>query len=68
MVSDVEISTARYEWAHHRKPRGYGLWYFHMLDGRTLCIPGTYGQARRIAAERARRTQRLQQACVMLCA
>lgn len=68
MVSEVEIITARYEWAHHRKPRGYGLWYFRMPDGRTLCVPGSYAQARRLAADRARRIVDEAPACVLLCA
>ena len=67
MVSDVEIVTARYEWAHHRKPRGYGLWYFRMPDGSMFCVPGTYARARRVAADRARWLGRDGPACVLLC-
>jgi hypothetical protein len=68
MSVNVEISTARYEWAHHRKPRGYGLWYFRMPDGRTLCVHDTYGRAERLAAARARSLVSDPPVCVLLCA
>ena len=53
MSLQVEISTARYEYAHRRKPRGFGLWYFRMPDGLTFSFAGTYAQASREAARRA---------------
>lgn len=36
MSVTIEFSTSRYERLHGRKPRGYGLWYFRMPDGRTF--------------------------------
>lgn len=59
MSKNVEISTAFYESAHHRKPRGFGLWYFRMPDGLTFSFAGTYVRATRAAVERARVPDRL---------
>ncbi len=55
MTPVVEISTARYERVHRRKPRGFTLWYFRMPDGWTFSQPGTYASAKRAAAAQARR-------------
>lgn len=55
MNPDVEISTDRYEWAHHRKPRGFGLWHFTLPDGFTVSVAAAYSRASRIAAAEARR-------------
>jgi hypothetical protein len=54
MAITVEISTSRYEQLHGRKPRGYGLWYFRLPDGRTFAHAGCYYASRRIAAAQAR--------------
>lgn len=51
----VEISTARYERVHRRKPRGFTLWYFRMPDGWTFSQAGTYAAAKRAATAHARR-------------
>jgi hypothetical protein len=51
----IEFSTSRYEHLHGRKPRGYGLWYFRMPDGRTFVHPGCYHESRRAVAAQARR-------------
>lgn len=58
MLHGVEISTGRYEQAHHRKPRGYRLWYFALPGDTTFCFTGTYGEARRAAAVAASRRYR----------
>ena len=65
MSVTIEFSTSRYERLHGRKPRGYGLWYFRMPDGRTFVHPGSYdvcrraveAQAQRIAADTVMRVQ-----------
>jgi hypothetical protein len=65
MSVTIEFSTSRYERLHGRKPRGYGLWYFRMPDGRTFVYPGSYyvsrravkAQARQIAADTVMRVQ-----------
>jgi len=58
MTPNVEISTARYERVHRRKPRGFTLWYFRMPDGWTFSQSGTYASAKRAAAAHAlRRSQ-----------
>ncbi len=54
MTLTVEISTARYERVHRRKPRGFTLWYFRMPDGWTFSQAGTYASAKRAAAAHAR--------------
>jgi hypothetical protein len=46
----IEFSTSRYERLHGRKPRGYGLWYFRMPDGRTFAHPGYYVSRRAVKA------------------
>jgi hypothetical protein len=50
----IEFSTSRYERLHGRKPRGYGLWYFRMPDGRTFAHPGYYYVSRRAVKAHAR--------------
>lgn len=65
MSVTIEFSTSRYERLHGRKPRGYGLWYFRMPDGRTFVHPGPYcvcrrtvkAQAQRIATDTVMRVQ-----------
>ena len=65
MSVTIEFSTSRYERLHGRKPRGYGLWYFRMPDGRTFVHPGSYyvcrrtvkAQAQRIATDTVMRVQ-----------
>ena len=65
MSVSIEFSTSRYERLHGRKPRGYGLWYFRMPDGRTFVHPGSYyvcrraveAQAQRMAADTVMRVQ-----------
>jgi hypothetical protein len=54
MPVTVEFSTSRYERLHGRKPRGYGLWYFRMQDGRTFVHPGYYYVSRRAMKAHAR--------------
>ena len=46
----VEFHTTGYEFAHGRKPRGYGTWAFDFGRGAEF-IPGsmTYGDARKAA-------------------
>jgi hypothetical protein len=55
MSVTVEVSTSRYERLHGRKPRGYGLWYFRMPDGRTFVHSGCYYASCRAAKAHARK-------------
>jgi hypothetical protein len=55
MSVTIEFTTSRYERLHGRKPRGYGLWYFCMPDGRTFVHPGCYHISRRAALAHARK-------------
>lgn len=55
----VSISTAQYERAHGRKPRGRGSWAF-FFDGdesidSAFWVSGMYVEARRQAIQEARR-------------
>jgi hypothetical protein len=40
MATRIALSTLRYESVHGHKPRGYGLWYFALPGGVTLCHAG----------------------------
>lgn len=51
----IELTTSRYERLHGRKPRGYGLWYFSMPQGRTFVHSGCYHISRRAAIAHARK-------------
>lgn len=51
----VEFTTSRYERLHGRKPRGFGLWYFCMPDGRMFVHSGYYHVSRRAASAHARK-------------
>lgn len=55
MSVTIELTTSRYERLHGRKPRGYGLWYFCMPDGRTFVHSGCYHVSRRAAIAHARK-------------
>jgi hypothetical protein len=68
MMTNVEFITSRYEWAHHRKPRGFRLWYFRMPDGATFCYAGPYFEAKRAAAAHARRRRGEQAVPILVCA
>ena len=43
----VEVSTTEYEFAHGRKPRGYGSWAFVAASGETTWVTDNYGAAKR---------------------
>jgi hypothetical protein len=49
----VRYSTIRFEAAHGRKPKGYGVWFFLLRsrDGTETTLPesGKYGDAKRKA-------------------
>ncbi len=68
MTRDVEYSTSRYEQAHHRKPRGYRLWYFYFADGRTFSYTGTYSRAKLAAVAHVRTSRRRARTFIQLCA
>jgi hypothetical protein len=56
--SRVHVDTREYEFAHGRKPRGTGLWWFHVVDqqGETMVAvqyTGTYTEARHWAVGQA---------------
>ena len=50
----VHVDTREYEMAHGKKPRGTGLWWFHLVDGHgepvlDVQYTGTYTEARKWA-------------------
>ena len=47
------ISTESYEFAHGKRPRGYGLWAFK-INGSLEFFQGTYGNTVKMAKEYAR--------------
>jgi hypothetical protein len=67
MSTDVRFSTGRYERLHGRKPRGYGLWYFCLPGGRTVCHAGTYGCAKRVVADLAPRLSDASKLVIQVC-
>jgi len=52
----VTVSTTEYEFAHGRKPRGYGLWVFYFAGG-FAHIQGTYAEAKKQAKAKAHRLE-----------
>lgn len=53
-TTKVHVSTHEFEMAHGRKPRGTGLWWFHIVDGYGQPVTdvefnGTYTEARKWA-------------------
>lgn len=52
-ASSVRVSTSRYEFAHGRKPRGFGVWAFEIITGTIEIIPGSmsYSEAKKAAQE-----------------
>lgn len=50
--NQVRVSTRNYEWAHGRKPRGYGFWCF-TIDGTDFFWTGTYTETKKLAVEMA---------------
>lgn len=54
----MNIQTELYQFAHGKKPRGFGLWafVFQLMNGEkeTHFISGTYGKAKKEAVEIAR--------------
>jgi len=57
MVSDMKyitVNTSSYEFAHGKKPRGYGSWVFEFAGG-FAHIQGTYAEAKQQAKAKAHR-------------
>jgi len=57
--SKVSVSTRQFELAHGRKPRGFGLWMFALLDdqGHEVAVishTGGYTEAKKVAVARAK--------------
>jgi len=51
---NIRVETNQYEFAHGKKPRGYGCWFF-MIDGKhEYSITAMYGDAKRKAQKQAR--------------
>jgi len=42
------VRTEQYEFAHGKKPRGYGAWAF-MINGQLKSFVGVYGEALKMA-------------------
>jgi hypothetical protein len=51
----IQFNTTEFEFAHGKKPRGYGSWAFNFGRGAEF-IPGsmTFGEARKAAVKIAR--------------
>jgi hypothetical protein len=46
----VDVSTTNYEFAHGKKPRGYGYWAFYFgSDPEPHFYTGSYGEAKKAA-------------------
>lgn len=58
MTVKVDFDTTEYEFAHGRKPKGYGSWAFSEERNPDIMTvkfwPGTYTQAKQAAAAAAR--------------
>ena len=54
--SNVHFSTDWYQFAHGRKPRGFGAWAFQYVDGdgkhtgQAFWFTGNFGDAKKAAA------------------
>lgn len=46
--SSVRVVTTEFEWAHRRKPRGYGHWAFEIGSERFWQV-GSFAEAKRMA-------------------
>lgn len=59
-MSQVKVTTRQYENAHGRKPKGFGLWAFEIVDdsngqvATTLWITANYGEAKKEAIQEVR--------------
>lgn len=50
----MEIKTGRYEFAHGKKPKGKGIWFFVGPKNFGTVQAGLYSEARRKAVKRAK--------------
>lgn len=60
----MRVETWKYEYAHGKKPRGFGLWWFdivlnydssdRLLSFTTLTFTGSYTEAKRAAVKQAK--------------
>jgi len=50
MANRVEFTTTEYEWAHGKKPRGFGYWaFFFDREEEPLVSCASYSQAKKMA-------------------
>ena len=55
-MTKAQVKTEQFEWAHGRKPRGYGMWAFELKKGqesKMIFVTANYAEARANAQRQA---------------